>query len=72
MLLLNKLFSYNESVLSHFPRVLSILNQPLSVKELYLRVMPIISDPIEFIQLLDCLYALGKIDFNETGDLYLC
>ena len=47
MLLPNKLFSYNESVLSHFPRVLSILNQPLSVKELYLRVMPIISDPIE-------------------------
>ena len=72
MLLPNKLFSYNESVSSHFPRVLSILNQPLSVKELYLRVMPIISDPIEFIQLLDCLYALGKIDFNETGDLYLC
>ena len=72
MLLPNKLFSYNESVLSHFPRVLSILNQPLSVRELYLRVMPIISDPIEFIQLLDCLYALGKIDFNETGDLYLC
>ena len=69
MLLLNKLYSYNESVLSKLPLILTVLKkQPMSVLELYSKVIPKLSGVSEFIDTLDCLYALGKIDYDGKED----
>ena len=69
MLLPNKLYSYNESVLSKLPLILSALKrQPMSVLELYSWVIPKLSSVSEFIDVLDCLYALGKIDYDGKED----
>lgn len=69
MLLPNKLYSYNESVLSKLPLILTVLKkQPMSVLELYSKVIPKLSGVSEFIDTLDCLYALSKIDYDGKED----
>lgn len=68
MLLPNKLFSYNESVLSKLPVVLKELEKnPCSVHELYKQVIGKMTGVSEFIEVLDCLYALGKIEHDEEA-----
>ncbi|WP_369690719.1 ABC-three component system middle component 7, partial [Neobacillus fumarioli] len=50
MLLPNKIFSYDESILSKFPLVLKELsNSPLSVVSLYLKIRHLVSDVSEYI-----------------------
>ena len=71
MLLPNKLFSYNEGILSKLPVILNNLSTPLSPKQLYYEINAAIT-PIEFMEALDCLYALGKIDITKEGRLYIC
>ena len=66
MLLPNKLFSFDESALSKFPLVLSILRKsPMSVSRLYLEIENRVSGGSEYIEILDCLYALGKISYDD-------
>lgn len=66
MLLPNKLISYDQSILPKFPVVLKELkNGPMSVHDLYKRVIKKMSGVSEFIDTLDCLYALGKIEFEK-------
>lgn len=66
MLLPNKLFSYNESILCKLPVVLRELERkPYSVHELYKLVARKMSGVSEYIEVLDCLYALGKIKYDE-------
>lgn len=71
MRLPNKVNSFEESVISKFPFVLSALSkEDISVSALYEAIGKIADDIGEFIEILDCLYALGKIEFNaETGTL---
>lgn len=71
MLLPNKLFSYEESILSRFPVVLSVLEEkPMRVSELYKKLNDYFESVNDFIEILDCLYALGKIELNgEEGVL---
>ena len=71
MLLPNKLFSYEESILSRFPLVLSMLQEkPMRVSELYKKLNDYVDSVNDFIEILDCLYALGKIELNgEEGVL---
>ena len=70
MLLPNKLYSYEESVLSKLPFLLTVLRQtPISVLELYQKSSAKFSGVSEFIDALDCLYALGRIDFDEKEDV---
>lgn len=67
MLLPNKLFSYNESTLSKFPIILRELqNRPMTVKELYQRTVRNLSGVNEYIDVLDCLYALHKIEYDDN------
>lgn len=70
----NKITSYNESIISKFPKVLSLLdNKNLSPKNIYEKMTSNISDIGEFIEILDCLYILNKIQFDEKGNvLELC
>lgn len=70
MLLPNKLISYDQSILPKLPVVLKELkNGPLSVYELYKRVTKKMSGVSEFIDTLDYLYALGKIEFDEEEEV---
>ncbi len=66
MRLPNKITTFNESVLSKFPPILRIVeNSNIPVLELYNAVRSETEDVETFLEVLDCLYALGKIDFNE-------
>lgn len=67
MIFPNKLFSYNESVISKFPIILEIVEeQPITVSALYLRVSDRVSGAGEFIEALDALYALNAIDYDDN------
>lgn len=72
MILPNKLFSYNQSVLSKIPSFLESLDRPQTPKELYLNMRNAISSPMEFMDVLDCLYALYKIEIDHEGRIYKC
>jgi len=71
MRLPSKIFSFEESVLSKFPIILNALQQGgLSPIELYILTKSKTEDLGEFLETLDCLYALGKINYDEgTGKL---
>lgn len=72
MLLPNKLFSFNQSVLSKIPIFLKSLDEPQTPKELYFNHVEYIKSPMEFMDVLDCLYALSKIDIDEEWRIYKC
>ena len=66
MRLPNKLYSYEESTLSKFPIVLRALRDSDSgVTELYERIKTSVPDVSEYKEILDSLYALGKIDIDD-------
>lgn len=75
MLLPNKTISYNESVLMLFPLILHTIetNPGTNVIDLYECIKKDCASIIQFTQSLDCLFALGRIDFSdETGGLVIC
>ena len=74
MRLPSKIFSFEESVISKFSTVMAILHDnPLSPRELYVALKNKTEDIGEFLEILDCLYALGKIAYdNEEGKLTIC
>lgn len=66
MKLPNKVITYNESIISKFPIVLTILrNGDCRAIELYSQVKNLIDDIDDYIDVLDCLFALGTITLNE-------
>lgn len=69
MLFPNKLFTYSESVISKFPIILDELSEPLQVIDLYKRVADRLTGVSEYLDALDCLYALRKIEFDEEGEV---
>lgn len=72
MLFPNKLCSYNDSILSKFPSVLKIIKKkPLTVLELYRKVVNDIAGVNEFIDILDCLYALQKIKYDDENEVLI-
>lgn len=65
----NKLYTYKESVLSKFPIVLKKIEQGnCQVCELYKKVQKDVSGICEFMEVLDCLYALGKVEYDEKQE----
>lgn len=70
MLFPNKLCSYNESIISKFPVVLKIVKrEPVTVLALYRQVVGSVSSVNEFIEVLDCLYALHKIEYDNEKEV---
>lgn len=69
MIFPNKLFNYRESVVSKFSSVLIKLSKPKSPILLYREMKDNFASVVEFINVIDCLYALGVIDIDERGDL---
>lgn len=66
MKLPNKLYTYKDSVISKFPIVLNILklNNSIAIYDLYIRTFSEFESISEFIETIECLYILGKIDYN--------
>ena len=66
MKLPNKLFSYRESIISKFPIILNALEQEkhFTIYELYINVINKFVDISEFLEAVECLYALGKIEYS--------
>ena len=65
MLLPSKITPFCDSVLSKLPIVLTILkDESKSVSSLFDMVKGNVEDVVEFLDVLDCLYTLGKIGYN--------
>lgn len=70
MKLPNKVISYKESIISKFPFVLKHLeDSDLTVEKLYRKVKSKVENVGEFLDILDCLYALNKIELVE-GEIH--
>lgn len=66
MKLPNKVISYKECTLSRFPIILAEMKEhDVSPVQLYQRVRSKVDDIGEFIDILDCLYALRKIELHS-------
>ncbi len=65
MKLPNKVITYKESLLAKFPIVLVVLKeQEISADLLYKKVKSKVDDIGEFMEIMDCLFALGKIELD--------
>lgn len=71
MKLPNKLFSVNESCIGTFPIILEILQKEnISVFDLYQKVKKKFNSVTDYIETLDALFYLGKIDlYANTEEL---
>ncbi len=68
MQLPNKIVSFKESVLYKFPIILCELEKnKISINELYMKTMKSFKSIDEFIDVLDCLFALNKIQYDEES-----
>jgi len=68
----NKIFSYEQSILSKMPVILEVLqNGTVSVEELYKFMKTKTDNVSEFIEILDCLFVLDKIQLKD-GEIELC
>ena len=66
----SKVTSYKNSTFAKFPVILSKLQQrDMRPDELYKAVKTKTFDVIEFIDALDCLFMLGKIEFVAGGEV---
>lgn len=66
MRLPNKVITYKESTLAKFPMVLSLLKEgDMTPGTLYSKMKSKVEDIGEYMEVLDCLYALGKIELIE-------
>ena len=65
MRLPSKFISYKDSIIPKFTAILEKLQQyDMTVLELYKRFNEQVENVDEFIEILDCLYVLGKISYN--------
>lgn len=63
MRLPSKVTTYADSMLSKFPIVLGYLSeQDMSPAELYKKMKPKVEDVGELLEIIDCLYVLGKLE----------
>ncbi|GHU95579.1 hypothetical protein FACS1894208_08640 [Clostridia bacterium] len=66
MLLPSKITTFQSSILSKLPVALNFIQQGnKGAVALFSEIKPHVRDIVEYIEVLYCLYALGKIDFNE-------
>ena len=73
MLFPNKLITYRESVISKFPYVLQLLQEdPMPASELYKTLSGSLTGISEFMDVLDCLFALNRIEFDEEEEVLRC
>ena len=72
MKLPSKITSYKESVLSKFPPILVVLqNADTGILALYESTMKYFSGIEEYLDTLDCLFALNKVKYDAEREV-LC
>ena len=70
MRLPSKVTTYKQSIIAKFPIVLDALKKyDIAPDELYAKVKTKINNVDEYIEVLECLYVLGKIDYLEEQEL---
>jgi hypothetical protein len=70
MLLPSKITPFKESILSKFPLLLQeIKMDDISVMELFKKVKPKINGIADYLEALDCLFALKKIELTEQTEI---
>lgn len=70
MRLPSKITSYKQSILPQFAPVLGALKkQPMTPSDLYVKVKNSVKGVGEFVEVLDCLYALRVIEFDDRNGL---
>ncbi len=71
MKLPNKVVSYNESNISKFVPIIQILiENDENIFSLYKKTMEYFKDIEEFIDTLDCLFAMKKIILSESEEIH--
>ena len=72
MKLPSKVTSYKESVISKFPIVLESLSYSNETpRQLYEKEKPTFNDINEYMEVLDALFLLGKVGYDDVlGELY--
>ena len=66
----SKVTTFAESTLAALPSILNYLAQgELTLRSLYAKCSQDVGDVAEFVDALDCLYALGKIELTAEGVL---
>lgn len=70
MRLPSKVTSYKNSTFAKFPVILSALKErDMRPEELYKKVKSKTFDAGEFIEVMDCLYMLGKVEFVQGREV---
>ncbi|MDR0630506.1 MAG: hypothetical protein LBF70_00490 [Holosporales bacterium] len=70
MLLPNKITPFNESILAKFPILLKeIKTGDISAMELFKKVKPEIYSIADYLEALDCLFTLKKIELTEQTEI---
>ena len=74
MQLPNKITRYENSLISKFPLILTMLkSESFKPKELFESCKKDFENITEFIQTVDCLFALSKVKLNKVkGEIELC
>ena len=67
----SKVTPFSKSTIAHFPAVLEALQKSgLTPRELYRKVGKKAGELDEYLDVLDCLYALGRIERLPEGTLH--
>lgn len=70
MKLPNKVTSYSESILCKIPAVLDLVrDRDMTISELYNETQTIYVSCSDFIDVLDCLFALKKIEYIDNSEV---
>jgi hypothetical protein len=65
----SKVTPFRASVLSKFPPLLKqIKNNDISVMDLFINMHGRIDNPTDFLEALDCLFALNKIELTKQEE----
>lgn len=68
MILPNKLFSYNQSILPKVVLVAKTLKKgDQGVRELFENLQDQFNGVDEFLDVMDCLYAIGRVELDPDG-----
>ena len=71
MKLPNKIISYKESIISKMPLILNFLEKSdKSILDTYKQFKHLFNNVQDFIDTLDCLFALNKISITEKEELH--
>lgn len=66
----NKLYSFEESIFSRFPIVLTMIqDEPKTIFEVYKETKPAFATTSDFLETLTALFALGKVTYNDQEEL---